>query len=85
MGRPPWATVEQLEFLNGWTAGLDEQKKKNTLKEHYDYIAQQFLHKWPATPTDKDRETAGEGGNVQLAAVRRRTKVRYYFSLMTRY
>jgi hypothetical protein len=85
MGRPPWASPEQLEFLEGFTPGLDEEKKKDGLRSHYDQIAQQFILKWPVTPTEEDRIKAGEKGDVQQEAVKRQVKVCYSFPLTTPY
>jgi hypothetical protein len=85
MGQPPWASPEQLEFLHGYTSGLDEEKKKNGLKDHYDFIAQQFILRWPVILTDKDRQKVGEGGDAQGEAVQRQTKVCSFFLLVTRY
>ena len=75
MGRPPWATPEQLEFLKSWTEKLEQQKSGNGLKAYYNLIAHQFLEKWLVTPNDKDRKKAVGGLELQTVANAWRTKV----------
>ena len=75
MGRPPWATPEQLEFLESRTEKLEQQKSGNGLKAYYNLIAHQFLEKWPVTPNDEDQKKAVGGLELQTVANARRTKV----------
>ena len=79
MGRPPWATPEQTEFLRGYTPNLNKEKEGNGLTAYYDRITMEFLKRWPARPTDEDRGAAADGKDPQSLANTRRKKVRLRF------
>lgn len=71
MGRPSWATPDQIEFLESFVPNLDREKKANGLKPYYDRIALQFFKKWPAEPSNEDRKkTDDESERQRLATVR---------------
>ena len=74
-GRPPWATPEQTEFLQDNLSKLDERRGGQQLKEAYRTIAQDFLKKWPAEPSTKDRKSTDNESEHQRLAAQRRTDV----------
>ena len=76
MGRPPWASPEQIEFLTGYSLDLDGQKEHQGLTAHYDRVADRFMEKWPTIPTNEERQrVASEGGDLQVIANTRRKRV----------
>jgi len=50
MGRKPWATPPQLEFLHSRVPGLARAKKDGGLTKLYSSTAQEFFEKWGAEP-----------------------------------
>jgi len=81
MGRRPWATKEQSDFLENFVPNLDREKGLNGLKAYYDQISVQFLQIWLSEPTNMDREKAAStGGGVQAVANARRTGVCHHLS-----
>ena len=81
MGRPPWATPEQTEFLGSFLQNLDREKEGNGLKQYYQRISSQFLEKWPAEPTNEERKAVSDPQKLQELAEARRTKVSHCFNL----
>ena len=81
MGRPPWATPEQTEYLESFLPNLDREKEGNGLTAHYDYISSEFLKKWPAEPTNEDRKDTSDLRKPQQLAEARRKKVSHCFNL----
>ena len=56
MGRPPWATPEQTQFLDSCMPHLEQAKNGNGLKDFYDCTTHDFLQKWPVKPTGEDSQ-----------------------------
>jgi len=75
MGRPPWASEEQIVFLESRLEGLELAKKTHGLNTEYAIIAGAFLERWPAKPSDKDREETSDPQKLQTLAGDRRRKV----------
>jgi len=68
MGRSPWTTPEQAEYLEGFVSNLDRNKQSGTLKGEYDRIAVEFLKKWPVGPADEDDEETDDALELQAMA-----------------
>ena len=75
MGRPPWATSDQLEFLRSFVPQLDEEKAKNGLKQFYAKVTSQFAKKWPPPVLDDDRKGNKSMAEAQASAYARRGRV----------
>ena len=83
MGRRPWATPNQTEFLESYIPNLDHEKQKEGgLKNYYERISLDFLEKWPAKPTDEDREETNNELELQALANAQRTRVSVDFVLL---
>ena len=76
MGRPPWASPEQIEYLETFVPNLEAEKRGNGLKPYYDRISAEFKKRWPTEPTDKERKAAENPQEAQRSADNRRTSVR---------
>lgn len=50
MGRPPWATPEQTEFLESKVPSLEKEKQNYGLKPFYVQVTKEFLKRWPSIP-----------------------------------
>ena len=48
MGRPPWATAEQTEYLQNLVSRLDEEKQNHGLAAFYARTTTEFLKRWPS-------------------------------------
>jgi len=82
MGRRPWATSDQTKFLESHVPNLDREKQKESgLKGYYDRISLDFLQKWPAKPTDEEREKTDNDLELQAIANTRRTIVSIGFAV----
>jgi hypothetical protein len=76
MGRPPWTTPEQAEFLRGFVDRLDEEKSGNGLNVFYASVAQQFIQQWPSpVPPDVDREKVTDPIVLKELSDKRRSEV----------
>ena len=75
MGRPSWATDEQLVFLESRLLGLDLAKKTHSLASEYKIIAQDFMKTWPTKPTNEEREAVSDPQQLQATADVRRARV----------
>lgn len=64
MGRTPWATLEQLDFLYSKVSQLSKAKGTIGQKAFYGKVAQEFLEKWepiiPTKPTASPEELKNE-------------------------
>lgn len=79
MGRPPWATSDQVEFLESFVPNLDREKKGNGLTPYYNQISQAFLQQWPVEPSTEERNSTTDEAKRQEIADARRTKVSHCF------
>ena len=70
-----WATPQQTSFLQGFLPNLDQEKRGHGLNTYYARISDQFLEKWPVTPSDQERELAKDEQEALAFAVTRRTNV----------
>ena len=85
MGRPPWATPEQIEFLGSFLPNMDREKEGNGLTQYYQRISLEFLKKWPAEPTNEERlKAASNPKKLQELAEARRTGVSHRLNLHER-
>ena len=80
MGRRPWATPEQLEYLKSWLPRLPHAKKTTGLQTVYSQAYTGFLAKWQPDPVvsvpDKSPEELAALAKKQLLNVR--TKLHYF-------
>lgn len=83
MGRPPWASPEQLIFLQSFLPRLDEEKSGNTLKAFYASVTQEFIKQW-RSPIPEDVDTVAITDPVLLKelADARRGRVSFICSLL---
>ena len=79
MGRPPWATPEQLLFMGGFLPGLDQVMKERTLTSEYAVIAEEFIQTWPVEPTEAERKKAKTDEELKDLANERRSRVSQAF------
>lgn len=75
MGRPSWATNEQLAFLKTFTAGLDAAKATCGLTAEYTRISALFMQQWPAKPSEKEQDATLNPEEIQALADNRRKSV----------
>ena len=72
MGRRPWATPEQTQFLLSYTVNLEREKKGRGLGPYYNTVSEEFIKKWPVVPWEDELKQA----DPKAAAEERRRKVR---------
>ena len=77
-----WATPEQTEFLKGFIAELEQEKKGNGLTTFYARISMKFLAKWPTEPSAKERAAVKDEEKLQELADARRKSVSPPFLLV---
>ena len=82
VGRPPWTTPEQTDFLKTFVPRLEAEKKRIGLKAFYDQIAVEFQGRWPAEPTSKEKLLSSDPAKLKAAAISRQVDVRRSFCLM---
>ena len=75
MGRPPWTTPEQLEFLQGFVPRLDDEKDGNGLKPFYTSIAMEFVRRWPPAVYPSDLEESETPAAAKVVAFNRKERV----------
>ena len=68
MGRKPWTTPDQADFLAGFIDKLEDEKNGNGLKAFYAYITQEFIQQW-ASPIPQDTDTNKITDPAQLKAI----------------
>ena len=79
MGRRPWATPEQTEFLLSHTSNLEREKNGAGLEPYYNRVFKEFIAKWPVSPTEDELKEE----NPQSSAEDRRKNVRLRVFPMT--
>jgi len=83
VGRPPWTTPEQFEYLQKHLPNLDNEKANNGLTQHYARIARDFSVIWKPPIVEKDRENAKDEDELKRLAYERRACVSQCFSSST--
>lgn len=76
MGRKPWTTPDQADFLAGFIDKLEDEKNGNGLKAFYAYVAQEFIRQWPSPiPQDIDRNKITDPAELKAISDERRIVV----------
>lgn len=83
MGRRPFGTPEQMEFVRGFLPEMDQAKGETGLKAFYDDKADKFITKWKPKPKPEEIAEAKEDEKeAQRLANKRITGVSCCFGLL---
>ena len=80
VGRPPWTTPEQFEYLQNLLPNLDSEKANNGLTQFYARVARDFSLKWEPPIIKKDHEKTETEDGLKKLAYERRGRVSQHFS-----
>lgn len=83
VGRPPWTTPEQFEFLQQHLPDLDNEKATNGLTQFYARITRDFSVRWEPPVVDKDVEESKDADDLKKLAYARRGRVSERFPSST--
>jgi len=75
VGRPPWATPDQLEYLQEHLPRLDSEKAKNGLTQAYARITLNFSKIWAPPIVEQDQKAAKDKDELKKLAYERRARV----------
>lgn len=80
VGRPPWTTPEQAEYLQQHLPKLDDEKANNGLTQLYARVTKDFSDIWDPPIVEKDRLAAKNQDDLKKLAYDRRGRVSPHFS-----
>ena len=75
MGRHPWATPEQTEFLKTHLPKLDEEKQNHGLKAFYSRVAAEFSERWEPPPPPHNGDEHSSPAQLRKEAYDQRERV----------